>query len=366
VRKQVRSQPKFDLAIAEISSRSRTWLITGAAGFIGSHLVEELLKLGQKVVGIDNFSNGSEENLKDVASNVGIAFRNFTFVQGDICEIKTCQEVCAEADIVLHQAALGSVPRSITNPIETNRSNVTGFLNILCSAKDAGIKRFVFASSSSVYGDNAELPKVEERIGRPLSPYAVSKVTNELYAKTFSEVYGIDCIGLRYFNVFGSRQRANSPYAAVIPKWIMAMLDGEGVQIFGDGTTSRDFCYVKNAVQMNLLAATTMNPNAMNRVFNTACNRRTTLNDVYSELKTVMGERKPGLNILEKLHMPPRMGDILHSQARITDAEIQLGYQPLYHFKDGLIETVDWYLKNLDARVPGKVNRENARNAPGN
>ena len=344
----MRSHPKFDATIAEIRNQPRVWLVTGAAGFIGSHLVEELLRLGQRVIGIDNFSNGTPENLEDVRANVGHQFSQLTFVEGNICDLALCRQLCAEADVVLHQAALGSVPRSIANPIDTNLSNVTGFLNILTAAKEAGIKRFVFASSSSVYGDNPELPKVEERIGRPLSPYAVTKVANELYAKTFSEVYGIECIGLRYFNVFGPRQRANSPYAAVLPKWITNIYEKEKVQIFGDGTTSRDFCYVKNAVQMNLLAATTTNSNALNRVFNTACNRRTTLNEVYSQLKEVISAERPDLPEATKINLPNRMGDISHSQARITDAETLLGYQPLYYFSDGLKDTVGWYLNNLD------------------
>lgn len=339
----MKTHPSFDLALQKMRREPMDWLVTGAAGFIGSHLVEELLLHGQRVVGLDNFSNGNRENLTEIERNVGTAWKNFKFFQGDICDFDLCLKACQKVQVVLHQAALGSVPRSLANPVKTNESNVTGFLNVLFAAKESKVRRLVFASSSSVYGDNTDLPKVEEKIGRPLSPYAVTKVTNELYASTFSSNYGMEIIGLRYFNVFGPRQLADNPYAAVIPKWILAMNRGTPVEIFGDGSTSRDFCYVKNAIQMNLLAATTENKKALGRVFNTACQRKTSLMEVYSQLVTQLLTKNPNLKIPEKIHLPNRKGDIQHSLAEISAAKKELGYQPLYFFEEGLSETVEWF-----------------------
>ncbi|MDO9265106.1 MAG: NAD-dependent epimerase/dehydratase family protein [Desulfosalsimonadaceae bacterium] len=266
-----------------------TWLITGAAGFIGSNLVETLLKQNYHVTGLDNFATGYQRNLDEIQTLVTpTQWANFTFIKGDIRDLDTCRKACAGADYVLHQAALGSVPRSIEDPIQTNTSNITGFLNMLVAVRDAGVKRFVYAASSSTYGDDPNLPKVEDHIGRPLSPYAVTKYVNELYADVFAHTYGTACIGLRYFNVFGRRQDPNGAYAAVIPKWFSALLTGDTVYINGDGETSRDFCYIDNCVQANILAATTENPAAINQVYNVAFGERTTLNELFS-YKGVVG-----------------------------------------------------------------------------
>jgi UDP-N-acetylglucosamine/UDP-N-acetylgalactosamine 4-epimerase len=331
----------------DLHRNPRTWFVTGVAGFIGSHLLETLLSLNQKVVGLDNFSNGTQSNLDEVKSLVGDHWKNFNFVEGDICDFDLCKKLSENVQVVLHHAALGSVPRSIATPMVTSASNVTGFLSVLTAAKDCGVKRFVYASSSSVYGDNPDLPKVEERLGKPLSPYAVSKLTNELYAWTFSHVFGIETIGLRYFNVFGARQRPDGPYAAVIPKWIGCLLKNETVEIFGDGTTSRDFCYVKNVVQMNLLAATTTSVVAINRVFNTACNRLTSLNEILSRLQEMILTRNPALTLPGVRHLDLRKGDIHHSQASIDQAKERLGYDPLYEVSTGLEETIDWYFGKI-------------------
>lgn len=337
----------LDRVIQQLRDKPRRWLVTGAAGFIGSHLVEQLLNLDQQVVGVDNFSNGSQTNLDELALRLGGRIQNLKFIAGDVADEATCRAACVGVDVVLHQAALGSVPRSIANPGPTNRSNVTGFLNMITAAKDAGIGRFVYASSSSVYGDNVDLPKVEHRIGKPLSPYAVTKVTNELYARAFSDLFPIQTVGLRYFNVFGPRQTPEGPYAAVIPKWIRALLAGEPVQIFGDGSTSRDFCFVKNVVQMNLLAATSDNPASLNRIFNTACNQRTSLRDLYTNLRDGLTRRLPHLPEAKVEFVEPRKGDIHHSQAAIAAAEEQLGYSPLYDVYQGLEETIAWYVDKL-------------------
>lgn len=321
-------------------SNQYTWLITGVAGFIGSNILEELLSLNQKVIGIDNFITGYKRNLEEVLRIVGKEkSSNFYFYEGDICSTSDCEKVIHSVDFVLHQAALGSVPRSIENPAATHAINDAGFLNILIAAKNAGVKRFVYASSSSVYGDSVILPKLENQIGDPLSPYAVTKFTNELYAKVFSSCYGIETIGLRYFNVFGARQDPNGAYAAVIPLWIKAMLTNDRVFINGDGGTSRDFCYVKNAVQANILAALTKNTTAVNEVYNVSVGERTTLNQLFVAIKD-------NLNIsanFEPIYRDFRAGDIKHSLSDITKAKNLLGYQPAYHFKEGLSECINWY-----------------------
>lgn len=330
----------YEKAQKKLRSQPRTWLVTGAAGFIGSHLVEKLLSLNQEVVGLDNFSTGSKGNLAEVRTIVGpAAWKNFRFIKGDIRDLNTCKRACKQVDYVLHQAALGSVPRSIDDPITSNESNVTGSLNMLVAARDAKVKRFVYASSSAVYGDEPGLPKVEEKIGKPLSPYAVTKYTNELYADVFARCYGLETVGLRYFNVFGPRQDPNGPYAAVIPKWIAAMRNGEDIYINGDGETSRDFCYVANVVQANILAATTAG--VTTRVFNVACKERTTLNELFQVLRATLRPEYPRLRDARPKYHPFRSGDIRHSLAEISEAVEQIGYEPLYRLGDAMATMVE-------------------------
>ncbi len=325
-----------------------TWLVTGAAGFIGSNLLETLLKLNQRVVGLDNFATGHQHNLDEVQSLVTPEqWQRFKFIKGDIREIDDCRSACAGVEYVLHQAALGSVPRSVADPILTNSANVTGFLNMLVAARDSGVKRFVFAASSSTYGDHPALPKVEHTIGRPLSPYAVTKFVNELYADVFARTYGFEFIGLRYFNVFGQRQDPNGAYAAVIPKWISSMLSGQPVVINGDGETSRDFCYIDNAVQANLLAATAANPEAVNQIFNVAVGDRTSLNELYAALKTSLHPSFPHLSAAEAVHQGFRAGDVRHSLADIGKAQLRLGYAPTHRVAQGLAEAMAWYVGKL-------------------
>jgi len=326
----------------------RTWLVTGAAGFIGSNLVETLLALGQKVVGLDNFATGHKKNLDEVRMRAGPGrWKNFRFIPGDILDLKTCRRAGRGVDFVLHQAALGSVPRSIEDPIHASDSNVTGFLNMLVAARDAKVKRFVYASSSAIYGDAPRLPKVEGHIGRPLSPYAVTKFVNELYADVFARCYGMETIGLRYFNVFGPRQDPDGPYAAVIPQWIAAMIKNERVFINGDGETSRDFCYVANVVQMNLLAATTANPKAVNQVYNVALNERISLNELFALLRERLLPHCPHLWKFKPGYRKFRAGDVRHSQADIAKARRLVGYAPTHRIEQGLDAALDWYRKNL-------------------
>src|SRR6266487_2428992 len=328
----------------------KLWLVTGVAGFIGSNLLEALLKSDQRVRGFDNFSTGHSRNLQDVREKVGAErWQNFRMIEADICDWGACVDACTQVDYVLHQAALGSVPRSISNPIATNQSNVDGFVNMLCAAKEAGVKRFVFASSSSVYGDSPILPKVEEQIGNGLSPYAISKRANELYADVFSRCYGMQTIGLRYFNVFGPRQDPDGPYAAVIPKWIAAMIQGEPVLINGDGETSRDFCYVANVVQANLLAATAQEPEAINQVYNVAVCARTTLNQLFDLLRSKLLPFAPHLKSCRPLYQGFRPGDVRHSEADISKASRLLGYAPSHTIDQGLSEALDWYREQLEA-----------------
>lgn len=331
----------------KLSKTSHRWLVTGAAGFIGSHLVETLLSLNQRVIGLDNFSTGHRHNLTQVKKHLSESqWQQFSFIEGDIRDIETCRNSVSEIDYVLHQAALGSVPRSIENPIATNESNVDGFLNMLISSSKANVKRFVYAASSSTYGDHLDLPKVEDKIGKPLSPYAVTKYVNELYADVFSRTYGIECIGLRYFNVFGPRQDPQGAYAAVIPKWFEAMLSLSPCYINGDGETSRDFSYIANTVQANILAATTTNEKAVNQVFNVAFGARTTLNELHAFIRSLVQEKIPKTSINLPVYRDYRDGDVRHSLANITKATSRLDYVPSHGVKQGLIETADWFFSH--------------------
>jgi UDP-N-acetylglucosamine 4-epimerase len=323
----------------------QTWLITGVAGFIGSNLLEALLKLDQHVVGLDNFATGREANLDQVCSLVSDKqWARFRMIEGDICDLACCSEAIKGVDFVMHQAALGSVPRSISDPIATNQANINGFLNMLVVSRDGGIKRFVYAASSSTYGDHPTLPKLEDHIGKPLSPYAVTKYVNELYAEVFARIYGLNSIGLRYFNVFGPRQDPDGAYAAVIPKWISAMIKAEPLYINGDGNTSRDFCYVDNVIQANLLAAKTETPGALNQVFNVAVGSRTTLNELHELIKAELHKRLPELHIRPPEYKDFRPADVRHSLANIDKAKSLLGYQPKHTVEQGLAEAMDWYL----------------------
>jgi len=329
-----------------------TWLVTGVAGFIGSNLLEKLLILNQKVIGLDNFDTGYQHNIdqaiNDANNTTGKDLSvNFKFINGDIREIEDCKHACNGVDYVLHQAALGSVPRSIEDPINTNRANIDGFLNMLVASKGANVKRFVYAASSSTYGDHPDLPKVEDKIGNPLSPYAVTKVVNELYANVFAKTYGFKAIGLRYFNIFGKRQDPNGAYAAVIPKWVAAILNKDDVYINGDGETSRDFCYIDNTVQINLLAATTDNDEATDQVYNVALNDRTSLNMLYQMIEERLIQRVQGLEKKEPIYRDFRAGDVRHSQANIDKAQILLGYKPKYMIAQGMDEAMDWYVDSL-------------------
>jgi len=330
----------------QLKQNPKTWLITGVAGFIGSNLLETLLKLEQRVVGLDNFATGHQYNLDEVQSLVTAGqWNNFTFIQGDIRNLEDCQKACTNVDYVLHQAALGSVPRSIADPIMTNSANITGFLNMLVAARDARVSSFTYAASSSTYGDHPALPKVEENIGKPLSPYAVTKYVNELYAEVFARTYGFKSIGLRYFNVFGKRQDPNGAYAAVIPKWTAAMIAGDNVYINGDGETSRDFCFIENTVQANILAATTQNDNAKNQVYNVAVGDRTTLNDLFNAIKVALNEN--GVTYTkEPIYRDFRTGDVRHSQASVEKIKNLLGYQSTHRIYEGIVLAMGWYIKN--------------------
>jgi UDP-N-acetylglucosamine/UDP-N-acetylgalactosamine 4-epimerase len=338
---------KFEDVQKELIQKPRLWLITGAAGFIGSNLLEFLLKLNQRVVGLDNFATGFQANLTEVSQKVTPAqWSNFRFFEGDICNLKTCQNACEGVDFVLHQAALGSVPRSINDPINSNASNITGFLNMLVAARDANVKSFTYAASSSTYGDHPALPKVENVIGKPLSPYAVTKLVNELYAEVFARVYNFKTIGLRYFNVFGPRQNPNGAYAAVIPKWTSAVINSEALYINGDGETSRDFCFVENAIQANILAATAAEE-AKNQVYNVALNDRTTLNQLVGFIQQELEQQGAAKYPHNPIYQPERSGDVKHSQADISKARAFLGYEPQFKIRDGLKKAMPWYVNNL-------------------
>lgn len=338
---------KFQEVQQHLAQHSYHWLVTGAAGFIGSNLVEALLKLNQRVTGLDNFATGHRHNLEQVQAAVGeAAWTNFSFIEGDIRERADCARAADGADFVLHQAALGSVPRSLNDPLTTNAVNIDGFLNMLVAARDAGARRFVYAASSSTYGDHPALPKVEDRIGKPLSPYAVTKYVNELYADVFGRSYGTESIGLRYFNVFGPRQDPNGAYAAVIPLWVKALILNQPLRINGDGETSRDFCYIENVVQANILSALA-GKEAANQVYNVALGERTTLNQLVEMMRALLAERFPHVAGHQPQYGEFRGGDVRHSQADISKAAALLGYQPTHRIGEGLKQAMDWYVRNL-------------------
>lgn len=337
---------QYQTVCEQLKSAPKTWLITGVAGFIGSNLLETLLKLDQKVVGLDNFATGHQHNLDEVKGCVSEAqWSNFNFIEGDIRQFADCQTACTGVDYVLHQAALGSVPRSIVDPITTNDTNISGFLNMLTAARDAHVSSFSYAASSSTYGDHPGLPKVEENIGNPLSPYAVTKYVNELYADVFARSYGFKAIGLRYFNVFGQRQDPNGAYAAVIPKWTASMIAGDDVFINGDGETSRDFCFIDNTVQANILAATAPEE-AKNQVYNVAVGDRTTLNDLYAAIQVALLENSIRYE-KSAVYREFRAGDVRHSQASIAKIQQALGYAPEYPIAEGIQLAMRWYVNNL-------------------
>jgi len=332
----------------ELKNNPKIWLITGVAGFIGSNLAEALLKLNQKVIALDNFATGHRYNLEHIKNSVtSKEWENFTFIEGDITNYDTCISITKDVDIVLHQAALGSVPRSIDNPVVSNNANVTGFLNMMTAAKDNDVKRFVYASSSSVYGDSQELPKVESRTGNVLSPYAVTKAVNELYMGVFYKCYGFESIGLRYFNVFGKRQDPNGAYAAVMPKWIGQILNGDDLYINGDGETSRDFTYIDNVIQANIMAGVTRDSEAFGKAYNTAAGGRETLNNLYSAIVKGLKENLPNLKIKEPIYRDFRAGDIRHSNANIDSARKFLGYEPTHTLEEGLKESIEWYINDI-------------------
>lgn len=335
---------QYQTVCTQLKQAPKMWLVTGVAGFIGSNLLETLLKLDQKVVGLDNFATGHQYNLDEVQTLVSpVQWNNFSFIEGDIRNFEDCQKACMDVDYVLHQAALGSVPRSIADPITTNATNITGFLNMLTAARDAKVSSFTYAASSSTYGDHPALPKVEENIGNPLSPYAVTKYVNELYADVFARTYAFKTIGLRYFNVFGKRQDPNGAYAAVIPKWTAAMIAGDEVFINGDGETSRDFCFIENTVQANILAATA-NDEAKNQVYNVAVGDRTTLNDLFNALQAALNENGVTYN-KKPVYREFRAGDVRHSQASIAKIEQFLDYEPEFNINQGINIAMPWYIK---------------------
>jgi UDP-N-acetylglucosamine 4-epimerase len=339
---------KYQELKQQLQTRPQCWLVTGVAGFIGSNLLETLLKLDQKVIGIDNFSTGHQHNLDAVQSLVSEdQWQAFSFLNQDIRDEDACLQACQGVDYVLHQAALGSVPRSIEEPLTTNANNITGFLNMLQASKSAGVKRFVYAASSSTYGDHPGLPKTEDTIGSPLSPYAVTKLVNELYASVYNKTYGYKSIGLRYFNIFGRRQDPQGAYAAVMPKWFAGLIKNEDIFINGDGETSRDFCYIDNCVQANLLAATATNESALDQVYNVAYGQRTTLNELYQMIRQRVAAEYPACSDKEPFYRDFRAGDVRHSLADISKSEQLLGYTPEYSVRSGLDEAARWYLQNM-------------------
>jgi UDP-N-acetylglucosamine 4-epimerase len=356
-------QEAFAAVQQRLSERPLRWLVTGSAGFIGSHLLEALLRFEQHVVSVDNFATGYRANLDEVRRAVGErAWQLHSFLEADIVDLSACRRACEGVDVVLHEAALGSVPRSIEDPLRTHAANLTGFLNLLVAARDARVQRFVYAGSSSTYGDHPGLPKVEDQIGRALSPYAVTKHADEIYAQVFEQCYGMATIGLRYFNAFGPRQDPKGAYAAVIPRWAAAALRGAPIVIYGDGETTRDFCYVANVVQANLLAAATADPAAVGQIYNVAAGGRLSLNELYGVLRDLVAERYPDLHVAPPIYENFRPGDIRHSQADISKARRLLGYEPSHDLRSGLREALPWYEARPEAEA-GRV--EKVRNVGG-
>lgn len=344
----------YEQTCAALRAQPLTWAVTGAAGFIGSNLVEELLLLDQRVVGLDNLETGHQSNLDEVRAGISEKrWGRFTFIEGDIRTPHDCQRVCAKAEIVLHQAALGSVPRSVKDPLRSHATNVDGFLNLVIAARDANVKRIVYASSSSVYGSDPQLPKVESSIGRPLSPYAATKLINEIYADVVARCYGTQLIGLRYFNVFGRRQDPNGAYAAVIPKWFAALLAGESITINGNGETSRDFCYISNIVQANILAGTAAGEGGSSRVYNIACGRRVTLLQLHEEIRAALAGQLGNVRSADIRFGSEREGDVRHSLANIDAARSELGYAPTHFLQDGLREAASWYIRARRSEAQG-------------
>jgi UDP-N-acetylglucosamine/UDP-N-acetylgalactosamine 4-epimerase len=343
---------KYEEYLDYLNNNQKIWLITGVAGFIGSNLLEHLLKLNQKIIGIDNFATGFQHNIDqaiDSAENFNnqSLSQNFELIKGDIERLSDCQTAATGVDFILHHAALGSVTRSIEAPIDSNATNISGFLNILVAAKDQNVRRVIYAASSSTYGDHPDLPKVEANIGNPLSPYAVTKLVNELYADVFSKTYGLNTVGLRYFNIFGKRQNPHGEYAAVIPTWIAAILSKKDVYINGDGNTSRDFCYIENVIQMNILSAISSNPKAINQVYNVAVNQNTSLNELYQMIEERLLKRISDLKKTSPKYRNFRKGDVRHSLADITKAQQLLGYEPKFDISKGLNDSIDWYIGSL-------------------
>jgi UDP-N-acetylglucosamine 4-epimerase len=338
---------RYDDVCEQLVNSPRRWLITGVAGFIGSALLERLLDLGQSVVGVDNFLTGHRKNLEDVLAINPDERLQFRFIEGDLRDPAVAREAVADVDIVLHQAALGSVPRSIKDPVSSHAHNVDAFLNVLWAAKEAGVGRVVYASSSSVYGDHPGLPKHEDRIGKPLSPYAATKRIDEVYAQVFNDVYGLQMVGLRYFNVFGRRQDPDGPYAAVIPRWVSSLVDGKPVVIFGDGSNSRDFCYVDNVVQANILAGTAPDASVTGTVYNVGCNGRTDLKQLFAMIRDNLAKDFPEVAAAEPVYEGPRAGDVAHSQAAIDKIIGALGYAPSHLVDQGMAETVGWFAQRL-------------------
>jgi UDP-N-acetylglucosamine 4-epimerase len=345
------TRTRYEELCEDLVNTPRRWLVTGVAGFIGSALLEKLLDLGQTVVGVDNFLTGHKKNLDDVLSINPDERLQFQFIEGDLRDPEVANTACKEVDYVLHQAALGSVPRSMDDPISSHQHNVDAFLNVLVAARDAKVKRTVYASSSSVYGDHPGLPKYEDRIGKPLSPYAATKRAGEIWAQVFQDCYEMQLIGLRYFNVFGRRQDPEGPYAAVIPRWIANLIAGKPCVIFGDGSNSRDFCYVDNVVQANLLAATATDAEVTGTVYNVGCNGRTDLKELFALVRDDLAKDLPELAAVEPSYEPPRPGDIAHSQAAVDKITAALGYEPSHQVADGMAETVTWFAQRLRART---------------